>query len=40
MISLPDTHGIPLKGVLALRSEIVDVGFEVQFEHIVLMDVL
>lgn len=29
----------PLKSVFALRSEIVDVGFEMQFEHVVLVDV-
>lgn len=29
----------PLKSVFALRSEVVDVGFEMQFEDIVLVDV-
>lgn len=30
----------PLKGVLALRPEVVDVGLEVELEDVVLMDVL
>lgn len=29
----------PLKSVFALRSEIVDVGLEMQFEDVVLVDV-
>jgi len=35
----PDDHTVPLKSVLALRSEIVDVGLEMQFEDIFLVDV-
>lgn len=31
---------VPFKGVLALWSEVVDVGFEVEFEDVVFMDVL
>lgn len=31
---------IPFEGVLALRSEVVHVGLEVQLEHVVLVDVL
>lgn len=30
---------VPLKCVFTLRSEVVDVGFEMQFEDIVLVDV-
>lgn len=30
----------PFEGVLALRSEVVDVGFKVEFEHVVFVDVL
>lgn len=29
----------PLEGVLALGSEVVDMGFEMQFEDVVLVDV-
>ena len=31
---------VPFKGVLALRSEVVDVGFKVEFENVVFVDVL
>lgn len=31
---------VPFKGVLALRSEVVDVGFKVEFEDVVFVDVL
>lgn len=38
--SLKSHEKLPLKGVLALGSEVVDVRLEVELEHVVLVDVL